>query len=167
MPVASIIANSSCVPQSATKQLNTSDYEDRSVDICGIIGQEEKLETSAMSSVQQNGSQLLLQQLMSRDQIQSSALTEARDATGSRTTRNDGADFSPIIELTDTAAQILEDKKKSICNSDGRENGSIDSGTRARRQSNSVLMNLLVSGCDVSAGYVCLAKPKSISIPSK
>lgn len=31
------------------------------------------------------------------------------------------------------------------------------------RQSNSVLMNLLVSGCDVSAGYICLAKPK----PSK
>lgn len=28
---------------------------------------------------------------------------------------------------------------------------------------NSVLMNLLVSGCDVSAGYVCFAKPK----PSK
>lgn len=25
----------------------------------------------------------------------------------------------------------------------------------------SVLMNLLVSGCDVSAGYVCFAKPKS------
>lgn len=32
-----------------------------------------------------------------------------------------------------------------------------------RQQSNSVLMNLLVSGCDVSAGYVCLAKPR----PSK
>lgn len=31
------------------------------------------------------------------------------------------------------------------------------------QQSNSVLMNLLVSGCDVSAGYVCLTKPK----PSK
>ena len=26
--------------------------------------------------------------------------------------------------------------------------------------SNSVLMNLLVSGCDVSAGYTCLPRPK-------
>lgn len=26
----------------------------------------------------------------------------------------------------------------------------------------SVLMNLLVSGCDVSAGYICLAKPKPV-----
>lgn len=32
-----------------------------------------------------------------------------------------------------------------------------------KRQSNSVLMNLLVSGCDVSAGYVCLVKQKPIS----
>ncbi|KAG8036326.1 hypothetical protein G9C98_003649 [Cotesia typhae] len=30
-------------------------------------------------------------------------------------------------------------------------------------QSNSVLMNLLISGCDVSAGYVCFVKPKSAS----
>lgn len=38
-------------------------------------------------------------------------------------------------------------------------------GTTSRNQSptcggSSVLMNLLVSGCDVSAGYVCLMKPK-------
>ena len=39
------------------------------------------------------------------------------------------------------------------------------SGSRptSLQQSNSVLMNLLVSGCDVSAGYVCLSKQK----PSK
>lgn len=37
-----------------------------------------------------------------------------------------------------------------------------------QQQSNSVLMNLLVSGCDVSAGYVCLVKPKpSKSITTK
>lgn len=37
-------------------------------------------------------------------------------------------------------------------------------GTTSRNPScggSSVLMNLLVSGCDVSAGYVCLMKPKS------
>lgn len=41
----------------------------------------------------------------------------------------------------------------------------IDMTSRRRNPSsntggNSVLMNLLVSGCDVSAGYVCLVKPK-------
>lgn len=38
----------------------------------------------------------------------------------------------------------------------------IDTTSRKKNPScgNSVLMNLLVSGCDVSAGYVCLVKPK-------
>lgn len=41
----------------------------------------------------------------------------------------------------------------------------IDATSRRRNPScstggSSVLMNLLVSGCDVSAGYVCLVKPK-------
>lgn len=41
----------------------------------------------------------------------------------------------------------------------------VQSSTNSHRNPpyNSVLMNLLVSGCDVSAGYVCLVKPK----PSK
>lgn len=33
--------------------------------------------------------------------------------------------------------------------------------TAKQGASNSVLMNLLVSGCDVSAGYVCFTSPKS------
>ena len=48
----------------------------------------------------------------------------------------------------------------SDCVRFGKRTGS---KTTSSQQSNSVLMNLLVSGCDVSAGYVCLAKPK----PSK
>lgn len=37
----------------------------------------------------------------------------------------------------------------------------IDTTSRKKNPySNSVLKNLLVSGCDVSAGYVCLVKPK-------
>lgn len=48
---------------------------------------------------------------------------------------------------------------------DGGDLVKFKQGTRSTssQQSNSVLMNLLVSGCDVSAGYVCLTKPK----PSK
>lgn len=38
-----------------------------------------------------------------------------------------------------------------------------DNENLQERQSNSVLMNLLISGCDVSAGYVCFVKPKSAS----
>lgn len=46
-----------------------------------------------------------------------------------------------------------------------RHNNDPDEGEdeQRKRQSHSVLKNLLVSGCDVSAGYVCLVKPKSIS----
>lgn len=35
-----------------------------------------------------------------------------------------------------------------------------------RGASNSVLMNLLVSGCDVSAGYACFTKPKNAAASS-
>lgn len=57
----------------------------------------------------------------------------------------------------------------------GENRGSIGDGldkinTTSRRRNpscgtggNSVLMNLLVSGCDVSAGYVCLVKPKPMA----
>lgn len=48
------------------------------------------------------------------------------------------------------------------CRRKGIENGDTTS-KRNPPACNSVLMNLLVSGCDVSAGYVCFAKPK----PSK
>lgn len=47
------------------------------------------------------------------------------------------------------------------CGRNGVENG--DTIGQRNPACNSVLMNLLVSGCDVSAGYVCFAKPK----PSK
>lgn len=53
------------------------------------------------------------------------------------------------------------------CRNDGQSdrNGSLDNIDTNRRNpscavGSSVLMNLLVSGCDVSAGYVCLVKPK-------
>lgn len=36
--------------------------------------------------------------------------------------------------------------------------------TAKQGTSNSVLMNLLVSGCDVSAGYVCFTSPKSKNV---
>ena len=70
------------------------------------------------------------------------------------------------------ANSLYEDS--SLCNS--RSNEEVQGGSNLRRgtvfeddgggrtaqrqqqQSNSVLMNLLVSGCDVSAGYVCLTK---------
>lgn len=48
------------------------------------------------------------------------------------------------------------------CRRSGVENGDAISQVSQRNPAcNSVLMNLLVSGCDVSAGYVCFAKPKS------
>lgn len=50
------------------------------------------------------------------------------------------------------------------CGRSGVENGDTIGQIPHRNPAcNSVLMNLLVSGCDVSAGYVCFAKPK----PSK
>lgn len=47
------------------------------------------------------------------------------------------------------------------CRRNVAENGDAISQMSQRNPAcNSVLMNLLVSGCDVSAGYVCFAKPK-------
>lgn len=65
----------------------------------------------------------------------------------------------------DGGGRKAEGKESGRCGRDGVESGVDAIGQIPQRNPacNSVLMNLLVSGCDVSAGYVCFAKPK----PSK
>lgn len=53
--------------------------------------------------------------------------------------------------------------KRRCLRRDVLDSTTVQSSTGSHRNppyNNSVLMNLLVSGCDVSAGYVCLVKPK-------
>lgn len=77
------------------------------------------------------------------------------------------------VRVLDDIIDLVETEGDRGGGGDGVENrGSIGDGldkidTTSRRRNpscgtggNSVLMNLLVSGCDVSAGYVCLVKPK-------
>lgn len=77
------------------------------------------------------------------------------------------------VRVLDDIIDLVETEGDRGGGGDGGENrGSIGDGldkidTTSRRRNpscgtggNSVLMNLLVSGCDVSAGYVCLVKPK-------
>lgn len=76
------------------------------------------------------------------------------------------------VRVLDDIIDLVETEGDRGGGAGGGENrGSIGNGldkidTTSRRRNpcgtggNSVLMNLLVSGCDVSAGYVCLVKPK-------
>lgn len=136
--------------------------DEQCTEIRGLLEPEAKLDM-AVNQVERSGSRLLLQQLMSRDYVQNSALSKARDPSLLRSTRTGCPDILSIIE-TDGVRSVSDKSKLNMRPSgDGGEMELTDPGTRGRRQSNSVLMNLLVSGCDVSAGYVCLAKPKSLS----
>ena len=63
--------------------------------------------------------------------------------------------------INDGGGRKCETSEGGRCRRNVVENGDAISQMSQRNPAcNSVLMNLLVSGCDVSAGYVCFAKPK-------
>ena len=100
------------------------------------VGPASSLESILSSSVQ---SSQLLQQLVSQQQQ-----AKARDWPEQLLATND----SRTVEQCDPRAAL----RRGVFEAEaGRQ-------APAQQQSNSVLMNLLVSGCDVSAGYVCLTK---------
>lgn len=91
---------------------------------------------------------------------------------------NDGSDEHCRGDISKQRARILNDIIDLVETEDDHGGGGgggnrvgddLDRiGTTSRNQNptcggSSVLMNLLVSGCDVSAGYVCLMKPKPMA----
>lgn len=95
-----------------------------------------------------NASPQLLQQLMAPNKSQSLKVKVASSASNRK----------------DLASTVLKAAKIGSCKSNDDTNQGFVAQTestsnqqQAPAPSNSVLMNLLVSGCDVSAGYMCLA----------
>lgn len=116
------------------------------------------LENILSASVQ---SSQLLQQLVSQQVPKNRNWPDQLSTQESQRNRSNNANANSLYEesnlcrLNDEGGG-LSNPRKNVFENDG--GGRPTSQRQHQQQSNSVLMNLLVSGCDVSAGYVCLTK---------
>lgn len=157
----SLTCDVTSILENSMKMGNGLNYNEQSINLCGIVDTSEKNNESSYQEQQHPGSRLLLQQLMGRDEVESTIMAKAaRD-----TTKKEVANLLKIVakDGATVAAPRTENKEKIGFAGDGGGIAMSAALSGKQQQTNSVLMNLLVSGCDVSAGYVCLAKPKIIS----
>lgn len=132
----------------------------------GHLGLEDEALTKQQQSSRKSsnlGSSQLLRRLVSQQTIlRNNFANESFGGTGNGRQSHNNLDTSD----GDSGGGRNKDRGNDDgrCRRNGVEDGDAASQISQRTPPcNSVLMNLLVSGCDVSAGYVCFAKPK----PSK